>query len=93
MFNQTFAEILRKKINPNSVFPNETYYGGYYSQEQMPYGTSHVSILAENGDAVAATDTINYEYIDLIFLILYLFVYYVCFNMTLNNCSGLFDAC
>ena len=92
MFKQTFAEILREKINPNSVLPNETYYGGYYSQEQMPYGASHVSILAENGDAVAATNTINYEYMDLIFLILYLFVYHVYFNMTFNNCSELFDA-
>ena len=40
-------------------YPNESYYGGYYSQ-QPDYGTSHLSILSEEGDAVAATDTINF---------------------------------
>ena len=59
MLNQTFAEILRKRIKENETYFNESFYGGYYSQNPMPYGTSHVSILAQNGDAVAATDTIN----------------------------------
>ncbi|XP_065663083.1 glutathione hydrolase 1 proenzyme [Hydra vulgaris] len=59
MLNQTFAEILRKRIKENETYFNESFYGGYYAQNQMPYGTSHVSVLAENGDAVAATDTIN----------------------------------
>lgn len=61
MLNQTFAETLRLKIKEDGVYHNQTFYGGYYSQKQMPYGTSHISILAENGDAVSATDTINYE--------------------------------
>jgi len=62
MLNQTFAETLRLKIKEDGVYHNQTFYGGYYSQKQMPYGTSHISILAENGDAVSATDTINYDY-------------------------------
>ena len=60
MLNQTFAEMLRKQINLTHTYPNQTFYGGYYSQDGDPYGTTHVSILAKNGDAVATTDTINY---------------------------------
>ena len=58
MLNKTFAEELRMKIK-SLPYPNESYYGGYYSQ-QPDYGTSHLSILSEEGDAVAATDTINF---------------------------------
>ena len=66
MLNQTFAEQLRQKIRMTGAYPNQTYYGGYYSPNQEPYGTSHLSILAENGDAVSTTDTINYAYVPLL---------------------------
>ncbi|XP_057307500.1 glutathione hydrolase 1 proenzyme-like [Hydractinia symbiolongicarpus] len=62
MLNQSFAETLRQKINMSGAYPDQTYYGGYYSQDQDPYGTTHVSILGKNGDAVATTDTINYGF-------------------------------
>ena len=58
MLNKTISEELRTKIKSRS-YPNESYYGGYYSQ-QPDYGTSHLSVLSEEGDAVAATDTINF---------------------------------
>lgn len=61
MFDQVFTESLRKKIKA-SPYPNQTYYGGFYSQSRDPFGTTHISILAENGDAVAVTDTINYGF-------------------------------
>ena len=59
MLNKTFAEELRLKIK-STPYPNQTYYGGFYSQDASPYGTSHLSVLSEEGDAVGATDTINY---------------------------------
>ena len=59
MLNETFANELRLKIK-DTPYPNQTYYGGFYSQEQDPYGTTHMSVLSEEGDAVAATDTINF---------------------------------
>lgn len=59
MLNETFADQLRLKIK-DKPYPNQTYYGGYYSQHQDPYGTTHISVLSGEGDAVAATDTINF---------------------------------
>lgn len=59
MLNETFANQLRLKIM-DKPYPNQTYYGGFYSQDQDPYGTTHMSVLSEEGDAVAATDTINF---------------------------------
>ena len=51
-----------KKIRENRLTLNEThkpsYYGGYWGKNDV--GTSHTSLLAENGDAVSSTVTINY---------------------------------
>ena len=60
MLNLTFGDQIRtERLTLNQTHENSSYYGGYYSQDLDPYGTSHLSILAENGDAVAATVTIN----------------------------------
>ncbi|XP_057295021.1 glutathione hydrolase 1 proenzyme-like [Hydractinia symbiolongicarpus] len=50
---------IREKIWMNQTHPL-SYYGGYFGKND--FGTSHVSILAENGDAVAATATINWGF-------------------------------
>ncbi len=58
MLNKTIGDLIRKeKIKMDKTF-NASYYGGYYGTDD--FGTSHTSILAENGDAVAVTGTINY---------------------------------
>ncbi len=38
---------------------NTSYYSDFFTKTE-DRGTTHVSVLAENGDAAAATDTINY---------------------------------
>lgn len=61
MTNETFAESLRQKIQDDRTFTNYTYYGDFY-QKSKDQGTSHLSVIAENGDAVSATTTINLYY-------------------------------
>ena len=58
MTNPVFAESLRQKIWDNRTFNNYKYYGDFY-HKFIDQGTSHVSIIAPNGDAVSATTTIN----------------------------------
>ena len=58
MTNQTFAETLRQKIWDNETHSNASYYGNFRFAKD--YGTSHLSVLSPNGDAVALTSTINY---------------------------------
>ena len=58
MISKAQAELDRLKIN-DAKTQNLSYYGDYFAKTG-DRGTTHVSVLAENGDAVAATDTINY---------------------------------
>ena len=51
--HQTFM-----KINDSFTVNNASYYGAdFYTPED--HGTTHLSVLAPNGDAVAVTSTIN----------------------------------
>ena len=57
MLNQTLADHLRQKIWDNMTHDNVSYYA--QSLSDTDYGTTHVAVLAENGDAVSVTTTIN----------------------------------
>jgi len=59
MTNADFAESIRQKIWDNQTFTDYRHYGDFYSNSSRQ-GTTHLSIIAENGDAVSATTTINY---------------------------------
>ena len=58
MTNAEFAESIRQKISDNQTFADYRYYGDFYHNSSHE-GTSHLSVIAENGDAVSATTTIN----------------------------------
>jgi len=58
MTNAGFAESIRKEIWHNRTFTDYRYYGDFYHNASHE-GTSHLSVIAENGDAVSATTTIN----------------------------------
>ena len=58
MTNTSFGESLRQKIYDNRTFENFTYYGDFYSSTEDG-GTSHMSLISPDGDAVAATTTVN----------------------------------
>jgi len=47
-----------KKINDSATVNDPKYYGGEF-QLHEDHGTSHTSVLAPNGDAVAVTSTVN----------------------------------
>ncbi|XP_063704407.1 scoloptoxin SSD14-like [Culicoides brevitarsis] len=53
-----YANILRSKIDDTQTFDSYKHYGAEFSAIE-DYGTAHISVLAENGDAVSATGTIN----------------------------------
>ncbi|KXJ25082.1 Gamma-glutamyltransferase light chain 1 [Exaiptasia diaphana] len=57
MIDLNFAESTRQKINDNKTYNNASYYGGFFAEDSG--STTHASILAPNGDAVAITSTIN----------------------------------
>jgi len=55
--NPDFGEALRKRIYDDRTFSDYRHYGNFYSEHDS--GTTHISLMAPNGDAVAATTTIN----------------------------------
>ncbi|KAK3735589.1 hypothetical protein QZH41_003619 [Actinostola sp. cb2023] len=55
--NPDFGEALRKRICDDRTFSDYRHYGNFYSEQDA--GTTHMSLMAPNGDAVAATTTIN----------------------------------
>ncbi|XP_068708746.1 glutathione hydrolase 1 proenzyme-like [Montipora foliosa] len=58
MTSEAFAESLRRKIYDNRTFENYTYYGDFYARPS-DQGTTHLSIISPDGDAVAVTTSIN----------------------------------
>ena len=62
MTSAEFAESIRYKIWDNRTFTDYRYYGDFYSNSSRQ-GTTHFSVIAENGDAVSATTTINYLWV------------------------------
>lgn len=58
MLSTDFAEQIRVQIDDNATSNDPKHYGGEY-QVVADKGTSHVSILAPNGDALSVTSSVN----------------------------------
>lgn len=57
MIDLKFAESIREDINDNRTYNNRSHYGGFFAEDSG--STTHMSILAPNGDAVGITSTVN----------------------------------
>lgn len=57
MLDQNLGDELRQKIQYDGTHHNVSYYAEHFSHED--HGTTHISVLAKNGDAVAVTTSIN----------------------------------
>lgn len=53
-----FAKKIRDSIWDNQTFNDVSHYGGVFAIPE-DHGTAHMSVLAENGDAVSVTSSIN----------------------------------
>lgn len=59
MLSPEFAEQIRAKIDDTATSTDPKHYGGEY-QVIADKGTSHLSILGPNGDALSVTSSINF---------------------------------
>ena len=58
MTSRAWAKERVALIRDDRTFNNISYYGGQFAM-RPEQGTSHLSVVAPNGDAVAVTSTIN----------------------------------
>lgn len=60
MTSNSYAEELHEKITDDTTHPMAYYGPEFFLPEN--HGTAHLSVVAEDGSAVAATSTINHLY-------------------------------
>lgn len=57
--SKTFAENIRRKIKDGETRTDPEYYGGEFFENLTDHGTSHLNLVAPDGDAVSVTSSLN----------------------------------
>ena len=63
MIQERYGDDLRRNIEDNRTYKDVSYYARAPSYTDVDYGTTHLAVLAKNGDAVSVTSTINYRFV------------------------------
>lgn len=63
MTDDDMIESIRQKITDDRTHDNLEYYG-LTTDARLTKGTSQISVLAGNGDAVSFTTSVNYAYVE-----------------------------
>lgn len=58
MYSKAWAADIRSKFSDNVTLQDPRQYGADFSIKE-DHGTAHLALVAENGDAVSITSTIN----------------------------------
>ena len=56
--DRTHADLIRSQIDDQRTYNEPSHYGALFESVE-DHGTTHICLLAPNGDAVAATNTVN----------------------------------
>ena len=57
-----WLQFVRNRLKDDSTNSSTDYYGAAYQYTSDDAGTSSIAVLSENGDAVSATSTLNFEF-------------------------------
>lgn len=82
MTSEEMGSKYRRLINDSHTLNDNEYYGTEYFMLPNESGTTHVSIVAENGDAVAVSTTIN-EWFVLFFTMFLIHTFFLIFHVFL----------
>ncbi|XP_046836284.1 scoloptoxin SSD14-like isoform X1 [Vespa crabro] len=60
--SKDYANQIRMKIEDTKTWSDPKHYGASFDVGTEDHGTAHLSVIAQNGDAVSVTSTINYYF-------------------------------
>ena len=60
--SEDWIKFVKDRLKDDATSNDTKYYGANYQYTEEDHGTSSISVISKNGDAVAATSTINFKF-------------------------------